>query len=33
MDLIMTIGMYAMLAMLLNAARVQMEDGPFFTPA
>jgi len=25
--------MYAMLAMLLNAGRVQMEDGPFFTPA
>ncbi len=33
MDLIMTIGMYTMLAMLLNAGRVQMEDGPFFTPA
>jgi alkylhydroperoxidase family enzyme len=33
MDMVMTIGMYAMLAMVLNAGRVQIEDGPFFTPA
>lgn len=33
MDLVMTIGMYAMLAMVLNAGRVQIEDGAFFTPA
>lgn len=33
MDLVMTIGMYAMLAMVLNAGRVQLEEGPFFSPA
>lgn len=33
MDLVMTIGMYAMLAMVLNAGRVQLEQGPAFSPA
>lgn len=33
MDLIMTIGMYAMLAMVLNAGRVQLEEGAAFSPA
>jgi len=33
MDLVMTIGMYAMLAMVLNAGRVKLEDGPAFSPA
>jgi AhpD family alkylhydroperoxidase len=33
MDLVMTVGMYAMLAMVLNAGRVQLEDGPAFSPA
>ena len=33
MDMVMTIGMYAMLAMVLNAGRVQLENGAAFSPA